>query len=110
MYQKEVDTVNITPQWRSHQWKAPNGEKVEVSVQARCRFECTACGRAFVSDEGGNNKWAINQHQKIYFGEIGQCDAALEEAVSERWLHEYCPKRQLSADAEDRQKIPNVTS
>jgi hypothetical protein len=97
-----------TAQWRSHQWAESVGERIENVGKKRRRFNCTACGRAFVTDDTGNRKWAINQYQKVYFGEFGEQDAALEEEVSKRWLEEPCPRRFLTADNADRKKIPNV--
>jgi hypothetical protein len=97
-----------TPQWRSHQWAVPDGEPIENLGKKRRRFECKACGRAFVTNDTGERTWAINQRQKVYFGELGDHDAALDPEVSDRWLKEPCPTRLLSRDEEDRRKIPNV--
>ncbi len=97
-----------TLQWSGHQWAVPDGEKIERVGKKRWRFTCTACGRAFVTDDAGNRKWAINQYQKVYFGEFGDQDAALEEEVSKRWLSEPCPRRCLPVDDTDRKKIPNA--
>jgi hypothetical protein len=54
------------------------------------------------------NRKAINQFEKVYFGEFGDQDAALEDEVSRRWLNEPCPRKGLPADDADRKKIPNV--
>src|SRR5271156_46768 len=99
-----VDTL----QWYSHQWAVPGGERIENVGKKRWRFTCTACGRAFVADDTGNRRWAINQYQKVYFAEFGDQDAVLEEEVSARWLNEPCPRRLLPADDADRNRIPNT--
>ncbi len=98
-----------TPQWRNHQWIISDGEGIENVGTKRRRFECRACCRAFVTNEIGDRTWAINQHQKVYFAEFGEQDAAPEQEVSNRWLSERCPGKFLSRDNDDRRKIPNVS-
>ena len=102
-----MNAMMLTSQWRSHSWRTPAGEEIDVCGMPRRRFECTTCSRAFVADRG-HRVWAVNQYQKIYFAEFGESDAALDEEVTNRWLSEPCPRSCLSSDDQDRKKIPNA--
>jgi len=92
--------------WAGHSWRVPGGERIEVLGKTRRRFECTLCRRAFIEGDEGR-RWAINQYQKVNFGEIGEYDAALEETVSKRWLSEACPRQFVPTDDDDRRILAN---
>lgn len=82
--------------WQSHDWKV----KTLISVTrggSRLAFTCRSCERTFTHMTGSNQTWATDGH-----------DAALSDAISQRWLSEICPVSPVAADAADRLNLKNA--
>ena len=82
--------------WQSHDWKV----KTLVSVTragSRLAFTCRSCERTFTHMTGNNQTWAQDGH-----------DAALADAISQRWLSEICPITPEPTDAADRLNLKNA--
>jgi hypothetical protein len=83
--------------WNTHQWLA-NPRRLAIKPRKPVlQHHCVRCGRDFVVDPSSNSSYAV-------FVSAVSFDQ-LSDEVTQRWLREPCPRKRLSPDDEDRNKI-----
>jgi hypothetical protein len=83
--------------WSAHKCIPSEGRLVHVRGKAFRHCRCEDCGRDFVEDVETLEQFAVNASSFDF--------DRLADEVSERWLSEPCPKKQLDLDVQDRLKL-----